>query len=198
MGGVILAALGIGTLAGCAASPEARAASDPIPRPAVPDFSGPFAAEYAEARSEADSDFMRAIVEDEKVSEDEWTQVESRVTSCFTEAGARFEGHDEDGGYAASKNELSSERMNEVMAACEISSGEHPIGYLWFSAQKNPQHLPWESIISECLIRNGVVAPGYTAQDFLEDNPTMSFPYLDPNTGPERFLACNNDPRTGS
>lgn len=163
-----------------------------------PDFSGPFAAEYAQAWAESGSDFVRLVIGDEQISEQEWAEVEGRMATCFAGEGATFEGHTSDGGYAAQKNSLSSDRLNEVMGECEKSSGEAWLGYLWFSAQKNPQNRPAEEIITECMIRTGVVASDYTAEDFVRDNPTMSFPYLGSGKGQKGFLACNADPRTGS
>lgn len=160
----------------------------------APSFSGPFAAEYTQAWGESESEFVRQTIADEKITESEWSEVESRMASCFADAGATFEGHTPQGGYSAQKNSLSSKRMNQVMTSCEISSGEHLIGFLWFSAQKNPENIPPEIIISECMIRTGVVASDYTPEDFLRDNATMEFPYLDPDTGPQGFLACNEDP----
>lgn len=190
----LAAALLLTAASGCSSTPRDDREGGASVTSDAPDFSGPFAAEYTQAWEESDSEFVRQAIADEKITESEWSEVESRMASCFADAGATFEGHTPQGGYSAQKNSLSSERMNEVMTACEVSSGEHLIGFLWFSAQKNPENIPPEVIISECMIRTGVVASDYTPEDFLRDNPTMGFPYLDPDTGPQGFLACNEDP----
>lgn len=194
-----IAAVVILMLAGCTGtttSIETRTA--PSTASEGPGFSGPFAAEYAQAWTESGSDFVRLVIEDEEISEQEWAEVEERMATCFSNEGATFEGHTPDGGYAAQKNALSGERLNELMGECEKSSGEAWLGYLWFSAQKNPDNRPAEEIITECMIRNGVVAPDYAPEDFVRDNPTMSFPYLSSGEGQKGFLECNADPRTGS
>lgn len=184
--------------AGCSTAETPSSADGTLAGPDSPDFSGPFAAEFTQAWEDSDSEFVRQVIADEQITEREWAEVESRMASCFADAGATFEGHTPQGGYAAQKNSLSSERMNEVMASCEVTSGEHLIGFLWFSAQKNPQNVPPEIIITECMVRTGVVAPDYTSEDFLRDNATMAFPYLDDETGPQGFLACNEDPTRGA
>lgn len=185
-------------ISGCAVSLPPSESFESHEAPDTPDFSGPFASDYAQAWSESDSEFVRLVVRDEEVSEQEWAEVESRMSTCFSDAGATFEGYTPDGGYAAQKNSLSSERMNEVMGECEKSTGEAWIGYLWFTPQTNPQNTPAEEIITECMIRNGVVGPDYTPEDFLRDNPAMSFPYLDAENGQKGFLECNADPSAGT
>jgi hypothetical protein len=61
-------------------------------------------------------------------------------------------------------------------------------------AVTNPENRDVNEIMAECLVREKAVASGYSASDYQEDVPQMSFPYLDPQTGPAIFAACNNDP----
>lgn len=192
----IVASLAMLALAGCTGTVTSiqTSAASPDTRDTL-DFSGPFASDYAEAWVGSESDFVRLVIEDEKISEQEWAAVERRMAACFSSKGATFEGYTRDGGYEAQGNSLSVDRLSEVMGECERFTGEAWLGFLWFWPQKNPHNLPIEEIVSECLIRNGIVAPDYTPEDFLRDNPTLSFPYLRSGEGERGALECNADPR---
>ena len=192
--------LGMATILflGCAAKGPVIEPTAHTVSPGIPDFSGPFAAEYEQAWTESGSNFVKLVIEDERISGREWAELVNRMATCFSGEGATFEGYTPDGGYGAQKNSLSSDRLNELMGECEKSTGEAWLGYLWFSAPKNPQNAPAEEIITECLIRNGIVGPDYTPEEFVRDNPTLSFPYLRSGTGQKGALECNADPRFGS
>lgn len=61
---------------------------------------------------------------------------------------------------------------------------------------ENPTNAPTAQIMAECLVRLRVVAPGYTAADYLRDVPTRALPYLNPKSGEADFWRCNANPST--
>lgn len=60
------------------------------------------------------------------------------------------------------------------------------------SMSTNPQNLPIDELMTECLIRNRAVSPDYTAEQFAEDNPAQTIPFLEGGTA--IFWACNDEP----
>lgn len=195
--GAILAATALTAMALAGCTDTTTTSSSKEPHGDAPAFSGPYAAEYTQAWEESDSQFVRTVIEDEQITDQEWAELESRMASCFQDAGASFDGFTPDGGYGAQKNALSSEQLNTLMGECEKSTGEAWLNYLWFSPQINPDNTPFEELMTACLIRTGVVAADYTVEQYLRDVPTMDFPYLDSKTGRDGFQACNADPTTG-
>lgn len=194
----ILAVVGVLATSGCAGTP---------PRPSFPDrsalapasggegiptFTGPYAAEFAWAWRDSESDFVREVIADEEISDQEWAELGARMTECFARSGLEFGGFTDSGGYSVTWPTPSSESVAPVADACERSSGEIWIHALRISMRSNPSNEPIEDIMTACLIRNGAVASDYSPEQFDRDNPTRSFPYVRPD-GEAIFWACNAD-----
>lgn len=162
--------------------------------PPAPDFSGPFAGEFlTEWNDAANSDFVRSVLEDGAITDQEWAEVGMRLEDCLAAKGIDFKGFDSSGGYSVT-SDLSGQMENTYMGQCELESGEHPLAYLRTQMSTNPDNIPVGQAMAECLVRLHVVAPGYTSEDYLRDAPSMTFPYLDPKTGQAGFWKCNADP----
>lgn len=163
--------------------------------PQAPEFAGPYAAEFLEAwNDQSNPDFVRSVIEDGTITDQEWAEVGERLGSCLEGYGIHFKGFQADG-YSVDPGDVSGKDANDrILPACEEQSGERPIGRLRHQILTNPQNIPVGQIMAECLIRLHVVAPGYTSGDYMRDAPTLSFPYLDRKTGEAGFWKCNADP----
>lgn len=172
---------------------ESAGGSTPFEVGEKPDFSGPFSAELNAAWDESDSDFVRAVVTDGVVSDQEWAELGTRMATCLDGYGITFEGFDDQGSYNGSGNTLDQEELSDALAGCEASTGEAWLTGLRRSMADNPKNIPVEEVMTQCLVRNGAVAPDYTKEQFLQDNPNLSFPFMGTQEE-EIFWSCNDDP----
>ena len=178
--------------AGCAPSETAELGASAQPSAAVPEFAGSFADEYTEAWNNSESRTVRAILGDEKITDQEWSQVLASLDSCLAEHGVALTKYHPDGSYEADTRSVGGEAGNDILGSCEKSSGEAWIGYLYRSQTVNPDNTPPTQLLTDCLVRNGAVPASYTEEQYLQDAPDMSFPYVDEH-GREVFEACNQD-----
>ena len=174
------------TLVGCGAEPHTA--------PAAPAFTGPYASDFTQAWDESDSDFVREVLRDERISDQEWAEVGTRITDCFSRNGVTFLGFEDDGSYSIDPGSVDASRANELLAECEGDSGEDWIGYLRNQSLRNPENLDLDQLTADCLVDRRAVAPDYTVEDYRRDVESQGFPYLDPVAGPEIFAGCNRDP----
>lgn len=162
--------------------------------PNMPTFSGPYKADFEQAWNESGSEFVHAVIADQEITDEEWAEVVTRITDCFEREGMTFKGFLPDGGYEVDPGSLSGEDANAILPTCEEESGETWLNYLRSQMTSNPDNTPAEERVTECLIRNEVVPDDYSAEDYLEDAPERSFPYLDPETGEDGLRACSANP----
>lgn len=158
----------------------------------VPHFNGPYAADLAQAWQESDSLFVRDVIGDGKVSEPEWAQLGARMSECLAHAGLDFGGYEDGGTYTVGPSSLSGDALSRLLDGCDVSTGGRWIHMLRTSMSTNPQNLPIDELMTECLIRNRAVSPDYTAEQFAEDNPAQTIPFLEGGTA--IFWACNDEP----
>jgi hypothetical protein len=189
VGGILLA--GAMCLTACVSTPHPPGdASRGAPAPA---FTGPYAAELEAAWRESDSDFVRSVVADEAVSDQEWAELGTRMTECLADAGLEFGGFRDDGSYTVGPSLLTGDDVTRVLDSCERSTGELWLHALRMSMSSNPDNLPIHEVMTQCLIRNGAVEADYTKEQFAQDAPAQSFPFM--GTDKESvFWACNDDP----
>lgn len=186
-------------LGGCA-EPAPSATDLPVvvtpssaPTGAVPAFTGPFAAELRDAWLKSNSDFVRGVVEDQVISDQEWAELSTRMSTCFSRFGIEFRGFGDDGTYSTGPTPYEGDQLEKVLSGCENESGEIWIHGLKLAMSNNPRNEPVEEVMTACLIRNGAVDTSYTEEAFLRDNPSLSFPFM----GTEReeiFWKCNSNP----
>ncbi len=163
----------------------------------VPNFTGPYASDFRSAWIQSNSPFVRSVISDEKITDQEWAEVAARMSACLKAKGLTFRGFNPDGSYSVGNGDVSGSQANADLPGCEQQSGEQWIGYLRQQMATNPNNTPIAQLMAACLIRVGAVGPGYTEQDYERDAPTMSFPYLNPATGKAKFLECNSNPSVG-
>lgn len=157
----------------------------------APKYSGPYAAELASAWQESDSDFVREVIADEKISDQEWSETGTRMTECLAAKGLKFEGFNDEGGYRVGPTSVSD--PDKIMDDCETDTGAFWLLKLRIGMMSNPSNEPIEEIMTECLIRNGAVDSSYTKEQYLQDNPSLGFPFM--GTDKESiFWSCTDNP----
>lgn len=172
-------------LSGCAAGDK----------PAARDFPGPWGAEIAAMFNESTSDFVRGVLEDGTISDQEYAEMRDRYGSCLAESGISFDEFAPDGSAEVTfPPNVTPGSAHEAMGECSKSSGEYPIGALFAWMQRNPEHRDEDAIMAECLVLKGAVAAGYTAKDYALDTSSGSWPLLDESGGRDALEACIDDP----
>lgn len=197
------AAIALGVAAACLVGctvvgnpPVAPMRSDDVfdPSEPPPAFAGPYAAEFSEAWRGADLAFVRDVLYDESISDEEWAEVGTRMESCFAQYGMTFLGFEADGSYGVDPGEVDSDRTQELLAACEAQSGERWLSYLRDALRTNPENRDFFELVAACLVAAGAVAQGYEGEDYRVDIATGDVPLIDPVGGRETASRCNADP----
>ncbi len=187
-------ALSLASLTACSpggSTPDASIAEGDVPR-----FTGTYADEYRETWLSADIDFVRDVIRDEEITEQEWAEVVKRFDDCLDEHDIELVEYEEDGAYGVERGAgLSDERVQDAMKECEGESGETVLGRLWHSQRQNPSNRDPNELIYDCLIRLGALDPSYSLENYLRDNPEFAFPFLT-DEGPDLYATCSSAPLT--
>lgn len=158
-------------------------------------FDGPWGSEFASMHDESKSAFVRAVLEDGSISEQEFSEMKDRYASCLAKAQIVFSSFDRDGAAEVSfPPSVSADEAHRKMADCSTSSGESPIGALYAWIHRNPEHRDEDTIMAECLVRLQAVPPGYDAGQYAKDTSAGSWPFIDPDVGRARLEDCIADP----
>lgn len=160
----------------------------------LPAFSGPWAQEFASSYRAARSPFEREALEDGTVTDAEFAEMQARLTTCLSGRGITFSGFQPDGSFEYALGRLTPAEGNAAVQSCDSSSGYNTVGILYLDIRRNPQNLPNDRIISQCLVKNGAVPEGYSAKDYDRDAPDGTFPYTDTKKGPIVLARCAADP----
>ncbi|WP_144875569.1 hypothetical protein [Microbacterium sp. 1.5R] len=181
-------------MTGCSAeqAPGSSSPDEPESVSGMPAFQGNFAAEYQEAWTKSKTEDVKAILEDEQITDQEWSHVLNKLETCLDENGISLTGYKPDGSYEVNAGEMDGEIANQRMGECEEASGEAWVGYLYRSQTSNPENVPATRMLTECMIRNKAVPASYTEEQYLEDAPNLAFPFTDEH-GFEIFESCNGD-----
>jgi hypothetical protein len=160
----------------------------------VPDFSGPYAAEFAETYRSADSEFVRLTLADEQISDAEYAEMTELFRQCLADVGITFNGFDETGAYSTSLAPNPDE-TRALVDGCGAETGQDSVGMLRDLLAVNPQNQDMATLIADCLVREGVVEPGYGPDDYAADNEGR---FASRATLPEDLAAaletCSADP----
>ena len=187
--GAAVAILVTAALAGCggtgsATNDDGLAPSSSYSGP-VPDFSGPWASEFAEAYRSTTSEVVHEILAKGSISDQDYADVSSAYVSCMSNKGLKAV-------VTGQFGESTVEGDGDVNAANEACSGDFSvISALRYSTSRNPQHLDESEIVVACLIKAKIAPPSYTANDYAADLETQVFPF---NTSAAGFYTCTSDP----
>lgn len=164
----MLVALAMVLLAGCSgpagSAPERVLASGP-----VPEFSGPYAEEFAYTYRNSTSDFVRHALADEVVTDAEYAEMTSRLRSCLADQGITLRSIAPGEGMQTSVAPNGGD-THAIVDACSTESGEDAIGLLRDFLTVNPENHDVATITAECLVRSGTVPADYTGEDLTADN----------------------------
>lgn len=128
----------------------------------------PYAAEFAEALAETDSDYVRAILEDGEITAAEIKDAQGQVESCLAKAG--IYGVYESNGFGVEGLTTTGELSNsqwQAMGDCQ----EHWIGgadYIYDNQVVNPNNEDFDSLVAQCFVHNDLVPLGFTGKDYAE------------------------------
>lgn len=191
---VMTASVLMALLSGCSAgqTPDSSSSNEPDNVAGMPAFEGNFAAEYQEAWKKSKTDDVKAILNDEQITDQEWSQVLNKLETCLDDNGISLTEYKADGSYEVNVGEMDGDVANQRMGGCEEESGEAWVGYLYRSQTSNPENVPATQLLTECMIRNKAVPASYTEEQYLEDAPNLAFPFTDEH-GFEIFESCNAD-----
>lgn len=183
---VAVAVLTLVSVAACTG--EDRAAPDaPGDGAGAPEFTGPWASEFAETYAHFDDDFSRAALADSEISDMEFQEGMTIIRQCYDAAGFSVE-YDEYGYETVTSTGGAGDPL-DVMGQCAFADGG--VAVLYYMIKGNPENVEQETLIAECLVREGVVEPGFTGQDFTEVMESGETPW---GTADERVEPCFKDP----
>lgn len=198
-GGLQVAALafGLAFLTACSATSSSSAATGAAGTVSgdIPSFTGPWAAEFAAEYRNTDSDFVRLILANENITDQELAEVRDRFTECLSAYGFSDVSFEDDGAFGFDAPEGSdSDVVNDQVLMCSVESGESSVGALHSLVRRNPERLDESTIMAACLVRKDAVDPSYGAEEYARDLPGASFPYLAGSAGQAAFQQCSADP----
>lgn len=128
----------------------------------------PYAAEYAAAMAGTNSDYVKTMLEDGEITAAEIKDAQGQFISCLATAG--IQGVYDDTGFGYEELTIAGELTPEQ----EDSEGECHVLWLGDAAELfhkqtiNPNNEDFDSLIAQCLVRNGLVEFGFTGQDYAE------------------------------
>ena len=180
------------------------AACSPQVEPTEPGFSGPWATELQQAYENVSSPVAKAILEDGVITEEEMEEVRTAQIECLENLGCIVLELNPGGSAdilppqeGGESFEVLTQRMNGLQQQCSVQTGWSIIGYLYSQVRRNPENRDGADLMVECLVRVGLEAEGYTAEQYIADLENGHFiPYLENQETPEaqKFLQCNDDP----
>lgn len=129
---------------------------------------GPYAAEFAAAMAQTNSDYVRSMLEDEKITVAEIKDAQGQFISCLADAG--IEGFFESNGFGYDNLTIVGEQSEEDKQA------ENECHFQWLGTAErlfneqiiNPNNEDLDSLIAQCFVRKELVPNGFTGKDFKE------------------------------
>lgn len=164
-------------LAGCVDAARGPGTSATPFRGQIPEFSGPWAAEFADAYVSTLSDDAREVLAREDITEFELAQFRQRYGACMEAEGIDYHGFAEDGSHGYTfPDHMSFERADEILDGCAADTGLRELGRLYRSIGMNPNNEDLGEITLACLRSWNVVPPGYSLSEWRRDYETHSIP----------------------
>ncbi|MFT3889538.1 MAG: hypothetical protein QM713_15445 [Arachnia sp.] len=164
-----------------------------------------WAAEFAEAREKArESEFARAALADDRVTDAELAEANSRLVDCLDAAGFPGAVVDSEGGLTVPDRGLGAS-IDPTVSACEDSIGWSSISILYRETRRNPENIDPNELIAACLVRHEVVPVGYSGKDYADawdrfvasgggGDFNEAIDYVDSVRGPEVHQGCEKNP----
>ena len=134
----------------------------------------PWACELQRMYYEAESEFVRDVLRDWRITTVEKQEAAARVEACFAAAGYPAT-HDGEGGFVAqddfraedgSIDFVALERRDEATSHCLGEGAALVSAYLMI--RDNPDAIRWESLVVDCLHRHELVPADFSVEDYIE------------------------------
>lgn len=168
-------------------APSTAATGAPDASDGAPEFSGPWADDIAHTYEELGTDFSRTALADSAISDVEYQEGMALIQECYDAAGFTVE-YDKYG-FETVTSVGGEEDPMDVMNRCAFADGG--VAVLYQQMKANPENVEQETLVAECLVREGVVEPGFTGQDFTEVMDSGEVPWSPVD---ERIEPCFKDP----
>lgn len=168
-----------------ACSGEPGAPPDTAPGAAFP---GPWGQAMQDMANTAPSEFASQVFADGAITEIELAEATQLVQECYEAVGLTAT-WDDYGMVSITGSDPDSDDPPVEMAECSFADG----GVMVLSSRMrvNPENEDELELRADCLVREGVVEPGYTALDLEQAFERESMPW---QTGDEQARACMLDP----
>lgn len=179
-------------LTSAVAAPGAAASVSPLPEgAAVPEFTGKWAVAFERAYRGSTSDLQRQVLADGEITEQEMAALQDDMRTCLGAAGFTDVEFSPDGGSSGmTPPGMSDADFQRVTTSCAESSFGS-VDILYNNLRRNPSNQDEFTIMAACLVRQGLVAQDYSAEDYGRDAPADTFPF---DADDARFGACVSDP----
>jgi hypothetical protein len=160
----------------------------------VPAFDGPYADEFAQYYRTSTSDFVRQVLADEQITDAEYAEMTTQLSSCLADQGITLNSISPAEGMNTSLAPNGGD-THAIVDGCSTESGEDSIGALRDFMAVNPDNLDTLTITADCLVKSGTVPPGYSADDLSTDitGQFADVESLSPDLH-EAFVSCTADP----
>ena len=151
----------------------------------MPDFSGPWASEFAEVYRSTNSTVVHAILAKGSITDQDYAEVSSAYVKCMANKGFKATVT----GPAGESITEAGEESLDAESACNEDFAK--IAALRGAILRNPENRDEEEIVAACLADKKVAPPGYSAREYTADLQSQKFPYSLDDPG---FSECINDP----
>jgi hypothetical protein len=170
---LVAATLALAGLSGCSAETDDAVVS-------------PYAAEFDAARASTDDPTLLKILEDDKISDEEFQEMTQMQLDCIEEklpgVDAEYQEQGASGGISImdKTGRHSPEQNDEVARECAALIPQ-AVGVLYSELRENPDKADWSDVLLACLKRFGVVDDSMTVDELKAVDPNS--PPWDPLSG---------------
>lgn len=182
--------------AGAAASYTSAAVGAPEKKPwkegdPVPKFTGPWRDRFLLYYKESTTDEQRKVLNDGKVTEQEYAQLHDAFGEClkphgFTEFSYKTDGTME---YRPPQG-MADKEIDRIHDRCQETT-VGTIDMLFTGMRMNPQNEDITELMAACFVRLGLTPKGYSGADYVRDSPD-GYPF---DSNDSRFGQCVHDPK---
>ncbi|RRD06001.1 hypothetical protein EII34_04775 [Arachnia propionica] len=131
----------------------------------VSSTSTPYADDFRQARELASSDFERAVLEDDRITREEYEEAVQRFVECVRGKGVSITPVERHGSYIY-ESSGSMEHYDAAAEECEIGT-TRLIEPLFSEVLTNPEKLTWEEAVARCYVTAGLVEAPFSGQDLV-------------------------------
>lgn len=191
----LVAVIAVAIAAGFLVTNRSEPAEDSLPT--FPPTPAPEWEEVLKSASESvSSEAAQEVLMDGRITEEEVRSVRETFKSCVeSTVGISDISIQADGRVQFDTPDNFDESSSQQIDSCGNTSGFDETTAWLNTVLANPEHLDYNTIMADCLVRMGVVSVDYSGEMFLSDNKDFSFPFTVPeDEGREAVMACQSDP----